>query len=322
MESIKTMRISFCKKSGLNIVEAQDKQNIIDILSNNYSINFKSNRAMILNKKSLSYLRANPHLISVKTTGSNYYLFMTKLNDTNCCFFIDRKVKQGYTLPRIILTNLSFSDSVFNDTLIDGELIRDKQNNWMFLISDMPLCKGQKLSCDILERFNRLYGLLKNDFREDPSIDICPLRVKQLFDYSEFSKLITQYIPQLKYNIRGLYFNTLNPKHNNQLFIYKERTNYNPKDNKVQLKKKQTNDNTVSSKTFEIKKTLQPEIYDLYKKGDERFEVAYVSGLKASRLLKGLFDTKTKVFVKCIFNKKFNKWEPVEEGLPEEMDEM
>ena len=40
---MKTMRISFCKKSGLNVIEADDKQQIIDILDKSYSINFKTN---------------------------------------------------------------------------------------------------------------------------------------------------------------------------------------------------------------------------------------------------------------------------------------
>ena len=233
----KTMEISFCKKSGNNIIEANDKQQIIDILSNKYSINFKTNRAMILNKKSLSFLRMNPHLISIKTTGSNYYLFLTRINDTQCAFFIDRKVKQGYSLPRIISVNLSFDDAVFDDTLIDGELIKDTNNNWMFLISDMNIYKGKKLTMNIVDRFNKIYECLETHFHEDPIMDICPLRVKRLFDYSEYSYLITQYMPRMNYNIRGLYFNTLNPKHCNQLFIYKESNTNNHRVQKKQINK-------------------------------------------------------------------------------------
>ena len=312
----KTMEISFCKKSGNNIIEATDKQQIIDILSHKYSINFKTNRAMILNKKSLSFLRMNPHLISIKTTGSNYYLFLTRINDTQCAFFIDRKVKQGYSLPRIISVNLSFDDSIFDDTLIDGELIKDANNNWMFLISDMNVYKGKKLNMNIVERFNKLYECLEKHFREDPIMDICPLRVKRLFDYSEYSYLITQYIPRMNYNIRGLYFNTLNPKHCNQLFIYKE-TN-----NKNRVQKKQVNKDE-ETRTFEIRTTLQPEIYDLFqKKEDEhiRFDVAHISGLKASKLIRTIFDDSSKeVYVKCKFNKKFNKWEPFEKGEKEDI---
>ena len=176
---------------------------------------------MILNKKSLAFLRVNPHLISIKTTGSNYYLFLTRINDTNCCFY-DRKIKNGYTLPRIILANLSFGDEAYNDTLIDGELIRDKKNNWMFLIGGYARLQRRKAEREHRGQIQENIRALGNDFTEDPNMDICPIRVKKLFSYNDFNQLIMQYIPRLEYSIRGLYFNTLNPKHCNQLFIYKE----------------------------------------------------------------------------------------------------
>ena len=63
----KTNKISFCKTQADNVMEASDKEHIINILKDKYSINFKSNRAMILSSKSINFLR-NPHLISVKTS--------------------------------------------------------------------------------------------------------------------------------------------------------------------------------------------------------------------------------------------------------------
>ena len=63
--------------------------------------------------------------------------------------------------------------------------------------------------------------MLEKDYVEDMYLDICPLRVKKLFNYSEYNELITQFIPNISYGIRGLYFNTLNLKHCNQLFMYK-----------------------------------------------------------------------------------------------------
>lgn len=321
----RTMKISFCKKSGNNVVEADDKQQIIDILYKKYSINFKTNRAMILNAKSLSFLRLNPHLISIKTTGSNYYLFLTRINDICCAFFIDRKVKQGYTLPRIISVNLSFNESIFNDTLLDGELIKDKHNNWMFLISDMSVYKGKKLTENIIGRFDKLISTLETEFREDPIKDICPIRIKRLFDYSEYSYLITQYIPKLEYNIRGLYFNTLNTKHCNQLFIYKDHNSNNGTNNTraVQVQRK-ANTNMEEIRTFRINTTMQPEIYDLFhsKNNEEvRFDMAHISGLRISKLIRVLFESGDAVYVNCKFNKKFNKWEPFENGLKEDIYE-
>jgi hypothetical protein len=312
----RTMKISFCKKSGDNVVESDSKQQIIDILKTNYNLNFKSNRAMILNQRSLSYLRANPHLISIKSIGSNYFLFFTRINDTNCVFYIDRKVKQGYTLPRIISVMYSFSDEVFNDTLLDGELIKDKNNNWMFLISDMIIYKGKSLTCNIVDRFNKIYEMLDNDYKDDEHTDICPLRVKRLFNYSEYNELITHFIPKLSYNIRGLYFNTLHPKHCNQLFMYKDQK-------RVTEKKIDKNEEV---KTFEIRSTIQPEIYDLYhikNKDITKYDVARISGMRTSKLVRKLFNESTSdsaIYVKCHFNNKFNKWEPFDIGNKEDLD--
>ena len=191
----------------------------------------------------------------------------------------------------------------------------DKNNNWMFLITDLVLYKGTKLNCNIVDRFNKLYDLLENDYTEDSNMDICPLRIKRLFDYSEYNYLITQFIPRIEYNIRGLYFNTLNPKHCNQLFIYKETQH--------RVQKKQI-DRTEEIKTYEIRTTMQPEIYDLFQKNSEgelvRFDVAHISGIKASKLVRQLFEKKdTHVYVRCKFNKKFNKWEPYDKGQKEDI---
>ena len=315
----KTASISFCKKRGNNVIEAEDKKQIIDILKQKYSINFKSNRAMVLNSKTINFLK-NPHVISVKTTGTNYFLFLTRINTINCAFYIDRKIKQGYTYPRIILIDYSFNNSVYDDTLLDGEMIKDDKGNWMFLISDLILYEGQLLKKNILERINTCYNLLDNQYKEDDIKDICPLRIKKIFAYSDYDKLVTMFIPNLKYSIRGLYFNTLNPKHNNHLFLYPNRPKNTSTSNKKTLtqntKSKIGETSTVKIKTFELRKTIQPEIYDLYcldNKEIVKYDVARISTLKISKLIYRLFSEKDIVYVKCKFNSKFNKWEPYDE---------
>ena len=183
----------------------------------------------------------------------------------------------------------------------------------MFLISDIVVYKGQHLKCNIVDRFNKLYKLLEEDYVEDRYLDICPLRVKRLFNYSEYNDLILNFIPKLSYGIRGLYFNTLNPKHCNQLFIYKEQK---------RVKEKVIN-KSEQVKTYEIRSTIQPEIYDLYYLKDSnitKLDVARISGLKVSRLIKNLFNNNESVYVKCKFNNKFNKWEPFEEGNKEDLE--
>lgn len=319
---MKVNTISFCKKTGENVMETSSKEQIINILKTKYNINFKSNRAMILTEKTVKYL-SNPHFISVKTIGTNYFLFLTNIDNINYAFYIDRKVKQGYNYPRIISVKYSFSDIVFKDTLLDGELVKDKDNNWMFLISDLIVAEGTLLKQNIANRINYLYEILEKKYREDKYMDICPLVVKKFFNYKEYNELITQFLPNLKYNVRGLYFNSLNPKHANHLFLYpqnKENTTTNTKNHHT----KETNH--VSSKknlTFEIKSTIQPEVYDLYcvdeTKQAIKYDIARISGLKTSKLITKLFKENDRVFVNCKFNDKFAKWEPFEESTEDKM---
>ena len=322
--SFKVNTISFCKKTGDNVQDSHNKEKIMDILKKKYNINFKSNRAMILTSKTVNYLR-NPHFISVKTTGTNYFLFLTNIDTINYAFYIDRKVKQGYTYPRIISVKYSFNDDVFKDTLLDGELVKDKDNNWMFLISDLILAEGVLLKQNISYRINYLYQLLNKKYREDKHTDICPLVVKKFFNYSQYNELIALFLPNLTYGVRGLYFNSLNTKHANHLFLYPQdkdsNSNKSNKSNKSNesnelIKKQDEINKEFKSLTFQIKSTIQPEIYDLYYKNDTneliKFDTARVANLKSSKLISKLFKENDNVFVNCKFNPKFAKWEPFE----------
>ena len=36
-----------------------------------------------------------------------------------------------------------FDDQLFSNTLFDGELLRDHENNWLFIINNLILYKGE-----------------------------------------------------------------------------------------------------------------------------------------------------------------------------------
>lgn len=322
---VKTLDISFCDKNALNLVNKEAKEYIMNKLKS-YDIDLNYKYANIINKRSIRYLSLQPHLISLKTNGSNYFLFMTKINNLNTCLFIDRKIKQGYSYPRIISIKYSFDDEIFNDTLLDGEIIKDHDNNWMFLIGNIILHKGNLEKTNIITKFNKLYDILSNNYNANDELDICPLRVKKLFTYEEYSKLITQFIPSLTYKIRGLYFNTLNTQHCNHLFIY---NNENKTIKNTTIKRKKENDgiqrhsdrkydNLESDnnlQTFIIRKTEKPDIYELFTLNtNENIGVAYIGKLSISKKIKKYFETNTDnkdIKMSCKYNDNFCKWEPI-----------
>ena len=319
MVNVKTLDISFCGKRALNIVNSEAKDVIMKFFSDK-EIKINQRYANLLQSSALNYLSKQPHLISIKTAGTNYFLLLTYLNDVPTTFFIDRKIKSGYQYPRILSSRLGFDESLYHKgTLIDGELVKDRDDNWMFLIQDILVLDGKRIEWDIVSKYNKLYSILSTQFQPNPELDNCPLRVKKLFPYAEYNKMITQFIPRLSYPIRGLYFNTLSKKHSNFLFLY-------PNQNTMhgglmkETKKPKEQAPKVSGNKFEVKETDRSGIYKLFNESGENMGEAHIPNLKMSKLVRNLFqeyksDNKPLFFL-CKKNEKFDKWELVEEFVP------
>jgi hypothetical protein len=339
-DKMRTQDISFCSKVATNILLSDAKQAIMDSVNamletSRYFYKSSYKYANILNKNSLSYLSKQPHLITVKTGGSNYFLFLIKLNGINTCLFIDRKTKQGYTLPRIITVKYKFHESLYSGTLFDGELLRDKNENWMFLLSNIVVYKGQTVNDNIITRFNLMYSILTKEYTEDPIFDTCYIRVKKIYKYSDYDKLLLMYIPKFNYEIRGLYFNSFNIKFSNHLFMltapskkeqYTKKSNDNTRNGDGGDAKTTTTTTPAPSPatvhasalncTFSIKETDSPDIYDLYclkNSAIDKYGIAFINKMKISKLLKSRFEEKKgNCFVNCKYNDRFKKWEVIE----------
>lgn len=300
--TLKTRDISFCDKNSQNIIENSDKDMILSKMKKHHiDINYKS--AIILNSKLLKNITYHQHLLSTKTIGTNYFLFLTKINDVNYCFYIDRKVKQGYNYPRIISIKYRFADELFNDTLFDGEIIRDNNNLWHFLISDLILYKGEKLNCNITSRYKTLYNIFEKFYSSDQYLEICPIKIKKLFKYDQWDTLVNDFIPNLNYNIRGLYFNTLNPKCTNYLYIFPRNQTF----------KKTIVDNDQKI-VFEVMKTENPDIYNIFcmnKNQKFNYGLAHISSIILSKKLRKIFNNSNNLNMICKYSKKFGKWEPI-----------
>tara|TARA_Y100000310_G_C20558758_1_gene751950 strand:- start:184 stop:1227 length:1044 start_codon:yes stop_codon:yes gene_type:complete len=324
----RTSQISFCNKKALNIVSDKFKSFLLGNIREQYNISISDRYAHVINKRSAGNLSKNPHLISLKTGGSNYYLFMTRINGEKRCFYIDRRIKNGYTYPRIISAQYNFSDDCFQNTLLDGELIRDYDNDWLFLIFDIRCYKGvNQKGVSVINKIRNIYSLF--DCYKTSESDLCRLEVKKFFNYSEFDEVVNNFIPSLNYRVTGLFFNTLNTKHHNYLYFF-------PRKDIVQKRKTVKNEFTGSSvnvnvtqevkppvkedtltKVFIIKDTPQPDVYHLYCIKDNnlvKYGLAYISTSKCSKFVKSIFvnhNKDTDIKVNCSYNKRFTKWEPL-----------
>lgn len=296
-------KTKFCNKTINNIISNSLKEYILDDLKLRTNLEIKNNYAKIYNENYSSNLKKNDHIVCLKTFGSPYLLYCTKINNVNYCLLIDKKISKGHDYPKIFIIQYKFDNELFNGSLFECELVRDNSNDWFLLIGDIYYYKNKLTKHTVInERIKTIYNILDNEYKQDEYSDICPIQVKKYFSISEYNFIFKEYIPKLNYNIRGLYFIPINIKYSNILYFF----------NDNDLKQINLNDNYLN---FKIIKTNKPEVYDLYLQSTDsivKIDYALIPNIKTSKYLKDLFDNDKDVIVKCEYNTIFKKWKPLE----------
>jgi hypothetical protein len=359
--------ISFCSRIGYNIKTDESKSRLLDELEQKFNFKVIQKHFDKFTPNHIVKLNNNPHMVCVRTNGNPYLLYLTKINYINQCLFIDKKVQCGYFLPRIIISKFHFDEELFEGTLIDGEMVKDDSNNWIYIMNDILAINGHYLeNVNLVKRLNMLYELLEKNYCYD-EVDVCTFQIKKYFTYDTISSILQDFIPQLNYTCRGIYFKPLFLKFNDILYNfddslvnkvtrvkYKEVSNFFVKEEKSALicstsnvgmenscLKRNTSgssrsssqrssldktDNSFSSQSsvgerqneFFVKKTGQPDVYELYAINEDKFYGnAYIPSLATSKMMRKLFLNKNltdKIKMTCIPSDKFmGKYVPLQE---------
>lgn len=245
--------ISFCDKTSLNIKSNDVKQRILDELSSIHNIRIiNKHHELFDTKQHIKRFEKVPHFISIKSNGNPYYMYLTKINFVNTVIMIDKKIQSGYFYPRMIIINLQFHDDLFSNTLFDGEMIKKNENDWIYLTSDMCLYKNTStFNDDLFKRINMLYVILETQFKVNFH-DFFKIEVKKYFKFKEIHSILHDFIPNLNYTCRGLYFKPIYFKFKDVLM------NFDDSLVTINGKKKKMNNVFFENKTDIIKKTMTP----------------------------------------------------------------
>lgn len=302
--------INFCDKIAFNIKTDTKKKEILDILKNKYDIKIINTHSIKFKEedytKYLNQINKQQQLIYIRSNGNPYYLYLTKLNDINTCIFIDKKVKQNYYYPRMVITHFKLNDSAFNDNIFDGEMIKDNNNNWAFIVNNFIIKDGCKINnLNSIEKINLIDNFLKENYTNNSLINICNIYIKKFFCYTELNNVINNYIPTLNYNIRGLYVRALNSgkidgqNYKNKSFQYVDISIDFNKDLIIKNEKEIINHKIDMTKVdeeckiYNLKKTYLPDVYNIYTLDGQFIDIACVPTMKLSKYLYNLFEYKT-----------------------------
>lgn len=337
--------ISFCDKVAFNIKSEETKRFILDSLEKKYNLRIIHKHFDRYDERTAAVLNQNPHLVCVRSNGNPYFLYLMKYNFIQYCIFIDKKIQQGYYLPRMIVVHMRFDDCMFDDTIMEGEMIKAQDGSWYYLVNDLLVCRGVQLhDTNHPRRINMLYDMLEKHY-EYEEYDPFRVGVKTFFRYNEMERLLQEHIPSLPYTCRGLYFKPLFMRFKDILYNFDdnlvkkvERVRY--KDVKQFILKSDIAQDSASVKSsssssgsgsatpvanaptsqaacgtrrFYVRKTSTPDVYDLFD-GSSRAGIACVPTLKVSKWMREI--TKDMNMVDRIelpfeYSMKFGKWVPV-----------
>jgi hypothetical protein len=326
--------ISFCDRKADNVRSDEFKAKILNNLQEKHQIDISFKPYNLLKHTRIPCVDKHPHILSLRTVGNSYFLYLTNIDNVNYCFYIDRKIDSArHAYPRILSVKYRFKEDLFTDTLLDGELIYDVEGRWYFILADILIYKGQQLTKQTIERrVELLYYVLQNDYTPDMVLDICPFQVKKLFTYQDMEYIFNNYIPNLPYNTKGICFNTLNPQYSSYIYMFNptERipTKYQKNNNVSKSHQRVAKQESYKTHVFKIIQTNTSQIYDLYCLNDGRlvkYGVAYVGDASHRQFIDRLFETaqsKLDIMVECYYIPRYKKWKPVNQSKNKNPDEI
>jgi hypothetical protein len=325
--------ISFCDKVAFNIKSDEVKGRLLRALEKQtgFRVIQKHHEKFVAKQNQISQM---PHLLSVRTNGNPYLLYLTKYNFDNQVIFVDKKIQQGYFYPRMILAKLWFDPSLFDNTLLDGEMVKTTSGSWHFLINDIISLRGEVLNyVPLPKRLAILYDILKRFYTPD-NLSTCHLFVKKYFRISEHADMLDNFISTLPYSCRGFYFKPFYLKFKDVLYNFDEslikkdirvKLQENVAEGIVNSKVDHSNSlvvvasetptqilpkaSTGSTRHLYLRKTATPDVYEL----EELKGHALVNKLQTSTWLNNIFKYKNvndKVQFICEFDERFKKWKP------------
>uniref|UniRef100_A0A6C0L2D2 mRNA capping enzyme adenylation domain-containing protein n=1 Tax=viral metagenome TaxID=1070528 RepID=A0A6C0L2D2_9ZZZZ len=301
-------RTSFCDKEIDNVTDNDMKKYILDNMNIKTNMRYDMRYAKIFNEQYRKNLN-NPHILCLKSSGTPYLLYLTQINDTNYCFLIDKKVKDGYTYPKIFIVHYRFSPELFQGTLFEVELTRDKQQEWCLIIGDIYTHSGISLkNTQIHDRMNKCIQIMEEKYIDDSFCNVCPIIIKKYFDLGELETVMNEFIPNLPYRVRGFYFIPLKTNYSKILYLMKE-GDY-----------KKANSKNKKYISFRIIKTVKPDVYELYLYNEQKTTIhkhsyATIPNIQTSEWVKKLVDDKDECYVECSYNPIFKKWAPMKESF-------
>jgi len=238
--------------------------------------------------------------------GYNFFLIFTKIGEYNMCLMIDKKnikyKKEQINMREINIyqLNVKCNSSIFKNTIFEGRIIRNNEDN-IFLIQDCYLLEDEKL---LTERMNTKLERVDKYIQEKIFDTNLKLSIIKLYTVDEI-ELISEKMKTTEYTINGFIFL---PARSGLSHIYVNNHEVDSLRNELPKSLKKYDDSI-----FIIKKTLMREVFDVIDiNSEKRLGICYIRNIENSHKMRQLFKDTIFRRMKCSYNPTFKKYEPIE----------
>lgn len=169
---------------------------------------------MLNYEQDLQKLLKQQYFVTINFCGINSLLVFTKFHDKFYSFTIDRQSlsynfsKVDFSKTKINLVNIAMDDQIYNGTIFEGILIKRKDLDDLYIISDVYKFCGYDISTEKLNiKLFKIVEYLKSNYNKNLNSNNIELEVNKLFEINKFDYFCNEILPKqrtLKY--RGICF--------------------------------------------------------------------------------------------------------------------
>jgi hypothetical protein len=288
-----------------------------------------------LEQSGLAFLQKRPHLVTFNTGKCLFWLFLTKRNNRQCAFLIDKQLSHMWLIKSQFASDyyrgtlfevnvFQINNEVLNPdlTMLEEYLKMSQQSNrhLLILIQDVILCRGKTLlSMRLNSRYSSIIETFQSSQYQFQINDLFEFNFKPYFTYEHIESAWYDYRPRVNYlsEIQGILFRSIEPTSITN-YWYNVNPNLKRPNRCVEIAHKEKSINLL------VKKTNNLDNYQLYaldRDGNYKYiDIALINDLRTSKMLQqSLESAREKIFV-CEFDDYFQKWKPLEPSQSEKPD--
>ena len=165
---MRCVSISFCAGTAHHVADDSAKEEILRDISDRLRVRTMRREARVY-RPGAGQDTSGSYVACLQSRGNPYLLLLTRVGFCDTAMYVDRKVRPGHSLPRIIVDHVMFDHDLFDGTVVSGEMVRSLSGEWRFLAEDLLALRGKPLpkSADFRSRYASLVEVLRTAYRFD-----------------------------------------------------------------------------------------------------------------------------------------------------------